>query len=194
MSNPGIRGWRRALIVLLLGPLPVAVLAYLSKKYQMRIEDDPGAVTAAFGAMWGLTAGVLRKSLLRAFLGLNLGAALGLSFATVATRDGDAWLVALLLVVHGAVLCMCLNYSSAYRALSLLQGLLAGAAAFGVMGVTAVIVTKILRPDLLGWTMMSIVPFGSGMYLYLRLIAGKPDALPLPPSRESAKLPPPSAL
>jgi hypothetical protein len=178
MVDSGFRGWRRMAIVLLLGPLPVGVLAYCAESLHVPLKDNPAAITAAFGAMWGLTAGVLRKSLLRAFIGLNLGAALGLSFAALANPKESTAAAALLLVAHGAVLCACLNFERAKTLPSLLRGFFVGAMSFGVLGITGVAVTKFFRPNALGWTVMSIVPFGLGMYLYLLLIAGKSDALP----------------
>lgn len=179
MAESGIRGWRRVAIVLLLGPLPVGVLALLSEKFGVKFTGGEVAIPAAFGATWGLTAGVLRKSLLRAFVGLNVGAALGYSFGTmVVLKANQQWTMAGLLILHGVILSAIINASRKSFFTSVARGAFAGAASFGAIGGAALLVMEFLRPNAIGWTVMAMVPFGLGMYLYLRLIAAKPDALP----------------
>jgi hypothetical protein len=74
---------RRVLWLALIAMLPplAITIAYF---WGFRIERDKvSAVTAFYGSLWGLSTGILLRSLPRALIGLNLGAALGLAVGEV---------------------------------------------------------------------------------------------------------------
>src|SRR3954469_20312852 len=62
--------WVRLFLLFNLGPLPLAVLFGIGGVP----HDWSGAIAATWGALIGLTAGILRASLLRCLAGVNVGA------------------------------------------------------------------------------------------------------------------------
>ena len=171
--------WKRVLLVLLLGPLPagcvVGISSFAAGSSADPLEYAPVAA-AALGSLWGLTVGILRKSLLKAMIGLNVGAFIGFTWTRFADKYGhhsDA-LVVVSLIFAGAIFGAALTLDLKKIFSSLLGGAAAGAIAFAAMGISAWVVTLILRPDIFGWTVMCLIPFGSGVALFVWLI-GRPE-------------------
>ncbi len=177
--------WRLPAVVLLVGPLPVAGLAYITTIRDIAMPDDARIVCATFAAIWGLTAGIMRKSLLRAIIGLNLGAALGLFFGAFFTIF-DRNFTIFLLCVCGAVMGCGLSMKRSDLLKSSGRGVLAGGLAFLVMGILIWFVVANFSPDLLGWTLMCLLPFGSGLWIFLYLL-GRSE-IEKPPAQSSSSL------
>lgn len=170
---------KRTVLMLLLGALPIAALAIVSH-YLPRAGDDASVrlgVCTGLGALWGLAAGVFRRSLFRAILGLNAGALCGyvynataLSPAVLSDRDVIAGLIA-----SGAALGGILSFQRGTLGPAF-KGMLAGVLAFGFMGCAAWVVAQVLEPNLLGWPVMCLVPFGGGIAIFTALVGREPQA------------------
>ncbi len=177
------RGWiRRIVLILALGPLPVAVLA-ISNHFipgLIFLNDDQSAVSICGGlaALWGLSAGVLRRSLLRAIIGLNVGALMGGAFGSCTISFRSTFMLVSCLAASGALLGVALNLRRRDLLKSLLKGAYSGALAFGFIGFAAWGVTELFDSNLLGWTVMSLVPFGLGLWIFFRL-AGRDEDAPI---------------
>jgi hypothetical protein len=182
---------KRSLITLTVGAVPVAGLALISH-FLPRAGDDESVrlgICTALGALWGLAAGVLRRSLLRAIIGLNVGALCGYVFSLIALpKESVSEPVAIAgLVASGALLGAALNFQreSLWHAF---KGMFAGVLAFGFMGCAAWVVAQMFSPNLLGWTVMCLIPFGGGMAIFIGLVGKEPQATPVATSRADGKV------
>src|SRR5437667_11457161 len=68
--------WVRLFLLFNLGPLPLGILLVTDALH----DGWEGAICATWGALIGLTVGLLRTSLLRAIAGINVGAAAGMAW------------------------------------------------------------------------------------------------------------------
>lgn len=165
--------WWKVLVVLLIGPLPVAAFAVIVESQgpsDMGPEQRLSSICMFAGALWGLTGGLLCKSLLRSLIGLNLGAVLGRAWYQNYGDVDNVPFALVTLTATGALLGigLILRRENFWR--SLLRGALAGGISLGVLGVLVWIVTKLFEPNLLGWPVMCVVPFSTGLGLFVWLI------------------------
>ena len=167
----------RKWLIFAVGALPIAGLAVASHYLPTAGDDDTVrlGVCTGLGALWGFAAGVLRRSLMRAIVGLNFGALCGYLFFFLGVPDkaADEVRAILALVTSGAMLGCALNF----RRDSLmpgLRGLAAGALSFGFMACAAWVVAKFFDPTIIGWTVMCLVPFGGGMAIFIGLVGAEP--------------------
>ncbi len=168
---------KRILAMFAVGALPLAGLAITSHflptagdSVTLRI-----GVCTGLGALWGFAAGVLRRSLIRAIVGLNIGALCGylFSYALRETSVHESTAI-LLLIAVGAALGGALNLRRDNIS-TLFKGMAAGTLAFGFMGCASWFVSNQFTNNLLGWTVMCLIPFGGGMAIFIGLVGREPQ-------------------
>ena len=182
-AKPPARPWaRRLLLVFVLGPLPISALVVCvhsipALESALQGKEALPPICGGFGALWGRSAGILRRSLLRSLIGLNLGALVGGAFGLLISEPGSRNIsqVILLLATAGAILGMAMNARLGNLIESLAWGAFAGAMAFGAMALSVWLVTKVFDPNLLGWTVMCLVPFGLGLWLFFLLVGQREE-------------------
>ena len=177
---------KRTLAAILVGALPIALLA-LATRYFLKTDGEPNkdlllGAAIGLGALWGFSAGIFRRSLLRSIVGLNVGALC--AFAWFKYNDPFAnktgWYVVSSMALAGGLTGAAINFSKTDVLPSLVRGFLAGVVAFVAMGGAMTFVQENFIANLLGWTVMCMVPFGGGMAIFLALLGReeqKPAAL-----------------
>ena len=134
ISHKKGKWWRRLLLVIAVGPGAVGLLYIVVDNYP---HIDESVVFSVSLALWGLTGGILQRSLYRSLLGLNLGAALGYTL-NLATRGifEPGWPYAFIidLIVTGMFLGAILHSRRVGVLNSIVGGAVAGVAGFGFMG------------------------------------------------------------
>jgi hypothetical protein len=177
---------KRTLAAVLIGAMPIAVLA-LATRYFLKTDGEPNkelllGAAIGLGALWGFSAGIFRRSLLRSIIGLNVGALCAFTWfnSTEPLSDKSASFVVISLALTGGICGAAINFSKAGGLASLARGFLAGAVAFVVMSCATSLVLQYFTYDLLGWTVLCLVPFGGGMAIFLALL-GREEQKPAAP-------------
>lgn len=167
--------WVRLFLLFNLGPLPLAVLFGIGG-----VPDGwQGAIAATWGALIGLSAGILRASLLRCLAGVNIGAAAGMAWWNfVETQRANDLMACVALAFAGAVLGMALNARRASLQDSLLHGGTAGFIAFGIIGTSTYILLLWLQhvPGAFAWFIFGIpMMLGLGVFFWMIVDHGDPE-------------------
>jgi len=162
----------RVFLLVMLGP--AAVFSTLMLKQCPGIDFDDTTACAVIGAIWGLAFGVLRQSLLRTILGLNIGAALGNALAHFVIENGANDLMCVIaLALAGSAMGAAMNARWKTFSDSAMQGAISGFASFGLMGSLFFVflcaiekyqrVSEIIPISLVGIALMA----GLGLFLWL---------------------------
>ena len=192
---------KRILMMVLIGAIPVAMLALVS--HYVYTDGPPAdevglAFATGLGALWGFITGVFRRSLLRTMIGLNVGGACGFGWFKLAEPMGSASSLStmlMLLALTGGIAGALIHANKKDVPRYMLRGFLAGTVAFAFMGYSSWFVSTVLTSNLFGWTVMCLVPFGGGIAIFLALIGREThDAAPavvtpinsLPEQRDAA--------
>jgi len=172
--RPLIRKWLwRLLVILAVGALPATALVVLDE-YHHGIDAIPACIF--FGALWGVTLGVLRRSLGSSILGLNVGGLLGFGFGKyMEYTDGTARdpianaLFLFLLSILGTVL-----YSTRRNLIrSMLHGGIAGFAAGAVIlaGFWLVVGTQhLIKSVPILIAILCVLPLTAGLAIFVWLL------------------------
>ena len=169
----------RVFLLVMLGP--AVVYSTFKLKECPGIDFDDTAACAVIGAIWGLAFGILRQSLLRSILGLNIGAALGTALArfVIENRANDLMSV-IALAFAGSALGAAMNARWKTFSDSAMQGAISGFASFGLMGSLFFIFLCAIEklPRLPGIAVDSLVGVAlmAGLGLFLWLIVDHGDA------------------
>ena len=158
------------------------VRRYVLDNYNVNLPLNDAVVCAFFASLWGITVGVMRKSLGSALCGLNTGAVLGYSFgAFTKGRTGtfirDTEAVALCLLC-AALLGMAININREGFFKSAILGGLADVVSETVMYASVVVVFFIgdyIHLDWLFIPLICIVPWTAGLGVFVWLLV---DVLP----------------
>lgn len=190
MAEARGKWWWRLLLVISVGPgaiMTAGTLSALPVINSIRVEYWMIAVHIFYFALWGLTAGVLQRSLLKALIGLSFGAFVGAFtakfFLSPMGRAGISH--SLTVASAGLLLGSALAFRKTMPVSSCAFGALAGMISFGSIE----LISWLFPYDSLTVVCLRHVP---GLYLFFWLIA---DVLPRrEAAREKAKSSPPSAL
>src|SRR4051812_11230891 len=66
------------IVTIAVGPGVIGVITLIEKTRLIPYSAVEGVFAVVLGALWGLTGGILRRSLAKSIVGLNLGAFIGL--------------------------------------------------------------------------------------------------------------------
>ena len=168
---------RLGMAVIILGPMLIGVLTFIDGRSGHVINKNLPSFTAAIGALWGLSGGLAKKSLLRSIVGLNAGALLGFACGSCCWFYVPQWDFPALwrkpaiecLLFSGFILGCLLNVSRIKWAG--LYGGLAGAGSFGAMALLQWTVTKLFIPDWSGWILMCLLPFGASLIIFIGFLS-----------------------
>lgn len=163
---------KRALLVMAIGPLPAGIFVMLCIYNILSFEYFRGYFIV-LGGLWGLTAGILRRSLLRALIGLNLGA--GLAFTWCKYNDNlNSSFGILTLALTGAVLGSALSVQRDRPFKTSCVGSFFGAVALGALGCIALLVAHVAVALRLhkwaGLIVVIVIPLTTGAALFLWLL------------------------
>lgn len=175
----GTRTVRRALLVLCIGPLPVGLFVFFDQYlgwFHANYDARYWVAIASLFGLWGLTAGILQKSLARATLGLNVGALKGFWVSTLVAA-GSWWSLAAV-VATGVALGMVMKARREDWMRSLLKGAAMGGLSFGAMVVALATVLFLGSQNLVTFVCLVFLPFTIGPALFLHWTA---DAAPVSP-------------
>ena len=174
-----MRKWLwRIPIIIAIGTLPVSILFVLGI-YYVDLGPYHPVVCAFFASLWGITVGVMRKSLGSALCGLNAGVVLGYSFGALIGVPGmsDAMAIAFCLLC-AALLGMALHINRERFFKSVILGGLAGAAAGTVMCASLKVIGFIEYYNDSAWLiipLICIVPWTAFLGVFVWLLV---DVLP----------------
>ena len=150
---------------IVVGPGTFGLLILLMKTHLIPYDLQEELYAIVLGGLWGLTPGLLRKSLRRAMVGLTTGALVGHLLRPIF----QVWFMEGSIAVLLAMECAVLNYSSNDRIKSCIQGALAGVAAFFAFKFIAIGQYIFFRS---GEGYLSfILPLTGSLYLFFWLIA-----------------------
>jgi hypothetical protein len=195
-EKPRTKWWRRLLLVIAVGPLAATLLTSIILHFfsgVFGLQKD-NAMLAVLGALWGLTTGILRRSLVCSLIGLHWGAIVGAAYAYavhyifshISTFDSwplqQQWLM--IVSLHAGVsLGGGLNVTRTAPLRTILLGACSGLAlsALAVIGYWIEFnqidfvqwINKL--PLELGSFIFNFIPLTAGLYLFFWLIA---DVLP----------------
>jgi hypothetical protein len=178
---PALIRYERQFLLVMLGP--AVVFSTLMLRECPSIDFDDTAVFALIGAIWGLATGILRQSLLRAVLGLNIGAALGTAGSRVVIEFGANDIFSTVtLALAGGVLGAAMNARWKTFSDTAMQGAISGFASFGLMGALLFTFTFAVdhfrcAPGILAIGLVAIALM-AGLGLFLWLIIDHGDSEP----------------
>jgi hypothetical protein len=178
MAEARGKWWKRLLLAIIIGPLTTiagfVVLLFTAKSAGRGVQWDTLApLPAMVFSIGGLTVGVLRKSLWRCLVGVNLGIALGL-ISGLFSRNFDSafWTsCALSLCVLGASL----NATRPHLARSILFGFIAGVVSLLGVFISFLIVNFLdmkIRQEWIEILEFTLPPFAAA-YIFIWLMVDK---------------------